>query len=61
MRLPPSSPNSDLRRARRDGTPATSSQMAHDVAVFLAWASEPEHDDRCARSSLALAPPRARN
>ena len=20
--------------------------MAHDVAVFLAWAAEPEHDDR---------------
>jgi ubiquinol-cytochrome c reductase cytochrome c1 subunit len=29
-----------------DGTPATASQMAHDVSVFLAWASEPEHDDR---------------
>jgi ubiquinol-cytochrome c reductase cytochrome c1 subunit len=29
-----------------DGTPATASQMAHDVTVFLAWASEPEHDDR---------------
>ena len=29
-----------------DGTPATTSQMAHDVSVFLAWASEPEHDDR---------------
>lgn len=29
-----------------DGTPATESQMAKDVAVFLAWASEPEHDDR---------------
>lgn len=29
-----------------DGTPATASQMAKDVAVFLAWASEPEHDDR---------------
>jgi len=29
-----------------DGTPATSSQMAKDVVTFLAWASEPEHDDR---------------
>ena len=29
-----------------DGTPATASQMAKDVTVFLAWASEPEHDDR---------------
>lgn len=29
-----------------DGTPATASQMAKDVAVFLSWAAEPEHDDR---------------
>ena len=29
-----------------DGTPATASQMAKDVSVFLAWAAEPEHDDR---------------
>jgi ubiquinol-cytochrome c reductase cytochrome c1 subunit len=29
-----------------DGTPATASQMAKDVSVFLAWASEPEHDER---------------
>ncbi|RHZ59529.1 hypothetical protein Glove_363g12 [Diversispora epigaea] len=29
-----------------DGTPATSSQMAKDVATFLSWAAEPEHDDR---------------
>jgi len=29
-----------------DGTPATSSQMAKDVCTFLAWASEPEHDQR---------------
>lgn len=29
-----------------DGTPATASQMAKDVAVFLKWAAEPEHDDR---------------
>lgn len=29
-----------------DGTPATETQMAKDVATFLAWAAEPEHDDR---------------
>merc|ERR1719152_771970 len=29
-----------------DGTPATASQMAKDVSTFLAWAAEPEHDDR---------------
>jgi ubiquinol-cytochrome c reductase cytochrome c1 subunit len=29
-----------------DGTPATASQMAKDVSTFLAWASEPEHDER---------------
>lgn len=29
-----------------DGTPATTSQMAKDVTTFLAWASEPEHDQR---------------
>jgi len=29
-----------------DGTPANISQMAKDVTTFLAWASEPEHDDR---------------
>ncbi|KAK9768883.1 cytochrome c1 [Basidiobolus ranarum] len=29
-----------------DGTPATTSQMAKDVATFLSWASEPEHDER---------------
>ncbi|RKP07131.1 cytochrome c1, partial [Thamnocephalis sphaerospora] len=29
-----------------DGTPATASQMARDVTEFLAWASEPEHDER---------------
>ena len=29
-----------------DGTPATASQMAKDVAVFLKWSGEPEHDDR---------------
>ena len=29
-----------------DGTPATESQMAKDVACFLAWAAEPEHDER---------------
>mmetsp|Transcript_19799 Transcript_19799/g.26110 ORF Transcript_19799/g.26110 Transcript_19799/m.26110 type:complete len:298 (-) Transcript_19799:394-1287(-) len=29
-----------------DGTPATVAQMAKDVCTFLAWAAEPEHDDR---------------
>jgi ubiquinol-cytochrome c reductase cytochrome c1 subunit len=29
-----------------DGTEATVSQMAKDVSCFLAWAAEPEHDDR---------------
>jgi ubiquinol-cytochrome c reductase cytochrome c1 subunit len=29
-----------------DGTPATASQMAKDVAVFLAWAAEPDQDVR---------------
>lgn len=42
-----------LQRRRRslplqyeDGTPATTSQMAKDVVVFLNWAAEPEHDER---------------
>jgi len=29
-----------------DGTYASISQMSKDVTTFLAWASEPEHDDR---------------
>ena len=29
-----------------DGTPATESQMAKDVVTFLAWAAEPEADER---------------
>lgn len=29
-----------------DGTEATTSQMAKDVSTFLAWAAEPEHDQR---------------
>ena len=29
-----------------DGTPATTSQMAKDVTVFLNWSAEPEHDQR---------------
>ena len=29
-----------------DGTIATETQMAKDVTTFLAWAAEPEHDDR---------------
>lgn len=33
-----------------DGTPATESQMAKDVCEFLAWAAEPEADERKVRS-----------
>jgi len=29
-----------------DGTPATETQMAKDVANFLQWTAEPEHDER---------------
>lgn len=29
-----------------DGTPATTSQMAKDISVFLAFCAEPEHDYR---------------
>jgi len=29
-----------------DGTPSSISQMAKDVSTFLAWASEPNHDER---------------
>ncbi|GBG93451.1 hypothetical protein CBR_g70554 [Chara braunii] len=29
-----------------DGTPATESQMAKDVVTFLAWAAEPEMEER---------------
>lgn len=29
-----------------DGTPSTEAQMAKDVACFLAWTAEPEHDLR---------------
>ncbi|KRY18386.1 Cytochrome c1, heme protein, mitochondrial [Trichinella patagoniensis] len=41
-----------------DGTPATQSQMAKDVACFLKWASEPEHDirKRWALKLMAIAP-----
>lgn len=30
----------------QDGTPATIKQMAHDVTAFLAWAAEPELEER---------------
>jgi ubiquinol-cytochrome c reductase cytochrome c1 subunit len=40
------SPLADGQVDYEDGTPATVSQMAKDVAVFLAWVSEPEHDER---------------
>ena len=29
-----------------DGTPATQSQIAKDVATFLVWGASPEHDMR---------------
>lgn len=42
--MPP--PLQDGQVSYPDGTPATVSQMAKDVAIFLNWAAEPEHDDR---------------
>ena len=39
-----------------DGTPATETQMAKDVASFLTWCSMPEHDERKRNGAkLALA------
>jgi ubiquinol-cytochrome c reductase cytochrome c1 subunit len=35
-----------------DGTPTTQEQMAHDVAVFLAWAGDPK---QVARKQLGAA------
>ena len=29
-----------------DGTPATQSQVAKDIATFLVWTASPEHDVR---------------
>ena len=54
--MPP--PLMDGQVAYPDGTEATVSQMAKDVAVFLNWASEPEHDDRkkVAHGSQSRAP-----
>ncbi|KAF8956198.1 cytochrome c1 [Entomortierella lignicola] len=37
-----------------DGTPATTSQMAKDVVVFLSWAAEPEMDERKKMGMKAL-------
>jgi len=37
-----------------DGTPSTISQMAKDVSVFLAWASEPKQDERKQAGMKAL-------
>jgi len=37
-----------------DGTPATQSQLAKDVGVFLSWAASPEHDLRKKMSIKAL-------
>lgn len=39
-------PLSDQLVQYADGTPATVDQMAHDVVTFLAWASEPEMEER---------------
>lgn len=38
-----------------DGTPATKSQCAKDVSVFLRWAAEPWHDER-KKLSLKIIP-----
>jgi len=37
-----------------DGTPATETQMAKDVATFLNWCAEPEHDSRKQQGIKAL-------
>lgn len=29
-----------------DGTPNSRAQLAKDITAFLAWTSEPEHDER---------------
>ena len=42
--MPP--PLHDNQLTYADGTPATLDQMAQDVAAFLAWASEPQADER---------------
>lgn len=39
-------PLSDGQVEYEDGTPATVSQMAKDVTTFLAWAAEPESNER---------------
>jgi len=38
--------NSDGQVSYADGTKASIDQMAHDVTTFLAWAAEPEMEDR---------------
>ncbi|CAM9633507.1 unnamed protein product [Phaeothamnion confervicola] len=42
--MPP--PLTDGQVEYEDGTAATAAQMAKDVSTFLAWTSEPEHDER---------------
>jgi ubiquinol-cytochrome c reductase cytochrome c1 subunit len=44
IKMPP--PLSDNAVTFADGIPATVPQMAHDVATFLTWASEPNLNDR---------------
>lgn len=44
LSMPP--PLGDGQVTYADGTQATVNQMAHDVVTFLAWASEPEMEDR---------------
>ena len=44
LRMPPPLSANQVKYA--DGTPATVEQMAHDVTTFLAWAAEPNLDER---------------
>lgn len=50
--MPP--PLSDDRVTYLDGTPATVSQMAHDVVTFLTWAAEPNMEERKQMGMKAL-------
>ena len=50
--MPP--PLSDDQVTYADGTPATVSQMANDVAQFLVWAAEPTLEERKATGLKVL-------